>query len=137
MTNPHFLSRTAVISSFIHSSYDEVFQKDITFYSKAMVWVEDKIPWNQSFHKRVKFHSKLISRNIFKCVTAPLISFDFLPNLAFKNRVMPPTDGVTGDTGYFKRDDIKNKVVLFWIRHRPYVYHPWETKKLSFIDKTL
>ena len=58
-------------------------------------------------------------------------------NLTLSNRVMSPTDGVTGDTRYFKRDDIKNKVVLFWIRHRPYVYHPWETKKLSFIDKTL
>ena len=50
---------------------------------------------------------------------------------------MSPPDGVTGDTRYFKRDEIENKVVLLWIRHRPYVYHPWETKKLSFIGKTL
>ena len=30
-----------------------------------------------------------------------------------KNRVMSPTDGVTGDTRYFKRDEIKNKVFFF------------------------
>ena len=39
-------------------------------------------------------------------------------------RVMSPPDGVTGDTRYFKRDEIENKVNLFWITHRPYVYHP-------------
>ena len=40
------------------------------------------------------------------------------------NGVMLLPDGVTGDTRYFKRDEIENKVNLFWITHRPYVYHP-------------
>ena len=33
--------------------------------------------------------------------------------LKIANRVMSPPDGVTGDTRYFKTDEIKNKVFFF------------------------
>ena len=34
---------------------------------------------------------------------------------------MSPPDCVTGDTHYFKTDEIKYNPIIFWIRHRPYV----------------
>ena len=46
---------------------------------------------------------------------------------------MSPPDGVLGWYCYFKTEKIKNKLVLFWIRHWPDVYHPRRTKKMSFI----
>ena len=64
--------------------------------------------------------------------------YTYLSWKTFGNRVMSPPDGVMDDTRYFKTDEIKKKSFFFFgVRHRPFVYHPWETKKLSFIDKTL